>query len=339
MVNLHSLLSLFRQPHVRGRMELNNTVTPFVRLHFFYAATQCGLLSVLRTPCSKEKLVRELGIARVELLDSLLELGVALGELSCSNGAFRLRSERCFALVDEEGDPLVAMLEEFVTFYGPVYQHLSERLRGAPPGDYLASTANVVARSSRLLEPVVSSFIHSFVKGNHLMRLLEIGCGSGVYLRYAAECNPQLTGIAIDMQPPVVEQARANLSNWGIADRFDVRVANILQPPPELAGPFDVITLYNNIYYFASEEHIPLFQSLCSRLREDGMLAMVSIFKSATVLAGNFDLVLRSTQGCMPLPAVDDVMRELRQSGFDTVQKTQLYPGESFYGLLAKRSK
>ncbi len=339
MVNLHTLLSLFRQPHLSGRMQLNATVTPFVRLHFFYAATQCGLLQMLQTPCMKPDLARQLGITRVDLLESLLELGIVLGELSCSNGVYRLRSERSLALVDKEGDPLVAMLEEFVTYYGPVYQRLGERLRGAPSGDYLASTASVVARSSRLLEPVVSSFIRSFVKGNHPMRLLEIGCGSGVYLRYAAECNRQLTGIAIDMQPPVVEQARANLSTWGIADRFDVRVANILQPPPELAGPFDVITLYNNIYYFASEEHIPLFQSLYSRLREGGLLAMVSTFKSATVLAGNFDLVLRSTQGCAPLPAVDDVIRELRQSGFDTVQKTQLYPGESFYGLLAKRAR
>lgn len=337
MVNLHSLFSLFRQPHLRGRMQLNATVKPFVRLQFFYAATQCGLLQMLRTPSSKQELARQLGITRVDLLDSLLELGMALGELSCSNGVYRLRSDRSLALVDKDGDPLVAMLEEFITYYGPIYQQLGERLRGAPSGDYLASTASVVARSSRLLEPVVASFIHSFVKGNHPMRLLEIGCGSGVYMRYTAQCNPQLTGIAIDMQPPVVEQARVNLSTWGIADRFDVLVVNILQPPPELAGPFDVITLYNNIYYFASEQHVALFQSLCSRLREGGMLAMVSIFKSATVLASNFDLVLRSTHGCVPVPAVDEVIGELQQSGFDKVQKTQLYPGESFYGLLAKR--
>jgi predicted O-methyltransferase YrrM len=339
MVNLHSLLSLFRQPHLRGRMELNAAVTPFVRLHFFYVAAQCGLLQMLRTPCSKDKLVRQLAITNAALLDSLLELGIALGELSCANGAYRLRSERSLALVDREGDPLVAMLEEFITFYGPIYQQLGERLRGAPPGDYLASTASIVARSSRLLEPVVASFIHSFIRGTRPMRLLEIGCGSGVYLRYAAESNPQLTGIAIEMQPQVVEEARANLKSWGIADRFDVLVANILRPPPELAGPFDVVTLYNNIYYFASDEHPALFQSLCSRMTPDGMLAMVSIFKSATVLAGNFDLVLRSTQGCVALPAVDEVMRELRQNGFGTVQKTQLYPGESFYGLLARRGK
>ncbi len=331
-MNLRSLVSLLRQPHLRARLQLTQDLTPFVRLHFFYAANQCGLLQLLATPRSKDQIIQALGI------DALLELGIALGELSRSNGTYRLRGERSLALVDPVSDPLIAMNEEIITYYGRVYVELCERLHGAPSGDYLGSTASVVARSSRLLEPVVASFIRTFVKRDRPLRLLEIGCGSGVYLRYAAESNPQLTGVAIDMQPPVVEEARANLASWGISDRLDVRVANILEPPPELAGPFDIITLYNNIYYFATMQHVPLFQSLCSRLRPDGILAMVSIFKSTTVIAANFDLVLRSTQGCVPLPAVDDVVCELQQSGFSQVQKTQLYPGESFYGLLAKRS-
>ena len=57
-------------------------------------------------------------------------------------------------------------------------------------------------------------------------RLLEIGCGSGVYLRYAAMRNPELTAVGVELQPAVAEMARTNLRSWGLEGRVKVETGD-----------------------------------------------------------------------------------------------------------------
>jgi len=72
-------------------------------------------------------------------------------------------------------------------------------------------------------------------------RLLEIGCGSGVHLRYAAERNSSLTALAVELQPAVAEMARTNLRGWGLESRVKVGTGDIREKAPD--EPFDIATL------------------------------------------------------------------------------------------------
>src|SRR5215211_7886926 len=146
------------------------------------------------------------------LLASLLEMGVLLGELGQAKGRYRLRGARARALSRPDGDPLAALIQEYLTYHNSVYRELAARLRGAPVGDYLAGTGTLIARSSRITEPFIAHFIRSVVKPRGPLRILEVGCGSGVYLHHAALVNPQSTGVGLDMQADVVEHARGNLA-------------------------------------------------------------------------------------------------------------------------------
>src|SRR6202043_2373160 len=110
----------------------------------------------------------------------------------------------------------------------------------------------LIARSSRVLEAFQAEVIQREVPDRGALRLLEIGCGSGVYLRYAANRNPSLTALGLELQPAVAEMARKNLRNWGLEARVSVEDGDFRERTPgEL---FDVATLYNNIYYFPVEE-------------------------------------------------------------------------------------
>src|SRR5207249_9414427 len=160
-------------------------------------------------------LVREFGVRRRELLEGLLRMGVSLGELSVKGGVYRIRGRYARAIAAKDGDPLAAVIQEYVSYHGSVYRHLAGRLRGAPLGNYLEGTGNTVARSSRVLEPFVADFAREMAGKNRPVRILEVGCGSGVYLRHAAEANPLATGIGVDMDEEVVELAEANLAEWG----------------------------------------------------------------------------------------------------------------------------
>jgi SAM-dependent methyltransferase len=57
--------------------------------------------------------------------------------------------------------------------------------------------------------------------------MLEVGCGSGIYLHHAACANPQATGIGIDLQKDVIAETSKRLVEWGLAPRFRVMYADI----------------------------------------------------------------------------------------------------------------
>jgi cyclopropane fatty-acyl-phospholipid synthase-like methyltransferase len=115
-----------------------------------------------------------------------------------------------------------------------------------------------------------------------------------------------------------------------------VLVADIRQPPPEAAGPFDLITLHNNVYYFEPEERPELFRRLRSLLSPDGALALTTMMRGSTPASLDLDLGLRSTIGCTPLPALPDVVQQLNAGGFTRVRHEKLMPLEPLYGIVAR---
>lgn len=331
-----TILAFLRIPHLLQQLQVRRDLHAFLRVHFLHAALETGLLSLLRTPTAKEEINEQLAVQRSDLLDSFLDFGVHLGELKRENGRYTLQGARSRALAEIESDPMAAFVQEYAHYHGSVYLNLPARLTGAPLGNYLEKTADLVARSSRILEPFMGNYVQSIVRTNQPLRLLEIGCGSGIYLRYAVAANNQITGMAIDMQEKAVQQAQRNLVDWGIDHHFQVFTANIYDRPSDFQGPFDLITLYNNIYYFPVEERVALFQTLRPLLASGGALALVSMMRGESLEAANFDLVLRSTLGGAPLPELHEVSRQLRDSGFTQIKQTRLMFGEPFFGILAK---
>jgi SAM-dependent methyltransferase len=334
-MGLRGFLSVFRIPHLLSVMKVSGDLRAYVRLNFLFAAFESGLLRALRTPATREEALGRIGAKRPELAEALLDLGVALGELSHDGRAYSLRGRRARAMAAESGDPLAAWVEENVAYHGDVYRNFVERMKGAESGRYLEAYGRLIARSSRVLEPMLAAFVREVVITRRPARLLEVGCGSGIYLRHAAEAHPKLVGVAIDVQQSVLDDTRANLARWGIAERFELVATDVLHPPATLAGPFDLVTLYNNVYYFDDGVRVGLFRRLRSWLSPGGALAIASALRGADPETVNFDLVLRSTAGCTPLPALATLTAQLRESGFGRIDTAKLGPGGSFYGLVA----
>jgi SAM-dependent methyltransferase len=333
-MNLSALRALARTRHRRAQLLLSRDAAAFARLHFLHAAAACGLLAALHDWTARDALGQQLRVARPELLDALLALGVALRELARDGKRYRLAGRRARAVAAD--DALEAVVTEYVTYHAQAYLDLPAQLAGAPPADFLDGKGPLIARSSRVFEPFMREFVQRLVAGRGPLRLLEIGCGSGVYLRCAAEANPQAHGAGIDLQAEVVANTARSLAVWGLAERFQVVHADVRALPPALAGPFDLITLYNNVYYFPVAERPALLGGLRARLAPGGALALTSMFQGDSVAAANFDLLLRATAGCAPLPDLAELTAQLRAAGFGAVEATPLLPGQPFYGLVAR---
>jgi cyclopropane fatty-acyl-phospholipid synthase-like methyltransferase len=193
----------------------------------------------------------------------------------------------------------------------------------------------LIARSSRVLEAFQAEFIRSTMPARGALRLIEIGCGSGVYLRYAAERNNTLTALGVELQSDVAEMARTNLRGWGLEFRVKVETGDIREKAPN--EPFDIATLYNNIYYFPVEERVNLLQHIGNFLRPGGFLLLTTCCQGGSLGAEALNLWGAATQGAGRLPAADEMVRQLHEAGYSTVKTKNLVPGDRFVAFQAFR--
>lgn len=331
------IVTMLRNPDLAGLARMVGLWRNSMRFHYLYAALDSGLLAALAQPHSKEELMDELAVQRPEFLEALLDMGLALKELKQKGGKYHLRGKISKSLLGPQGDSLSAMVQAEATYYNSVYRHAAERMRGAPSGNYLDTIGNVVARFAKLAEPLLRRFIKEILEGRGTARILDLGCGSGIFLKSAREANPNAVGLGLDMDPQVVQQARDNLNKWGLGAGFEVIEGDIRQPPPQVKGPYDLITMFNLAYYFTPRERAELFQFLRGLLSPDGVLGVASNLASQgkDPAAANLNLANCSIEGLHPLPSLDGLCAELEECGFSKVSPVKIMPGSTFAGIRA----
>lgn len=232
---------------------------------------------------------------------------------------------------------MAALIQANVTYYNSVYRNAADRMKGGELGDDLGKIGDLVARVSKIQEPLIKDFIQYTVKNKDSMNILEIGCGSGILMKNAFEANKNTIGVGIDIDSEVVKQAKNNIEKWGLSDRFiivhgDVRVADVMGK-----GPFDLITMYNVLYYFEIAKRHDLIKNLKLKLSSEGKIAVITTVHGhgKDPFAANLDLANCSLKGVTPVPELNSIETLFRECGFDTIETTRIMPGSAFYSILA----
>ncbi len=336
-MNIRYLLSAWRTIKIPGLWPLMRDWFAFLRLHFLYVALETGLLRALQTGATREALIDKLDVKRPELLDAMLDMGLALKELSLRKTLFILRGRRSKVLATLHGDALAAVVQANVTYYNAAYRHLADRMRGAPLGDDLDEIGEIVARFSKIGEPILNSFIKSLVPPSDPFRILDVGCGSGFVLKTVGQANAKASGIGIDTDDKVAAQARDNIDKWRLQDRFTILTGDIRSQADAQQGGFDLITAFNLIYYIPFDEHPEFFGLMRSLLSPNGRFALVNNFQSKGIDVGaaNLNIVNCSLNRLTALPKLEDIKTQLAACGFDRLQATRFMPRSEFYGITA----
>jgi 4-hydroxy-2,2'-bipyrrole-5-carbaldehyde O-methyltransferase len=325
-----------RLRHKRAHALLARDFVAWLRVEFLGAAAGAGVLTALRTPHTVDDLACELAVSDAGLLVSLLEVGRSVGELSRSGGRWRVTGLRSRAMVDPDVDGLAALPEEATEYGSDVYRRLRQRLQGAPPGDYLADYAELVARTSRVAEPILAPFVADVSGDCRPRRVLDVGCGSGIYLSHVATTAPGATGAGVDMSDEVVDLARRNLAGWHLDRRFTVEVADIRSLPPHLSGPWDLVLALQNVYYFGPGDRVGTLARLRA-LAPGGTVALATaVAGTGDPAAAHLDVVLRSTLGSVGLPTPAEMHEALTEAGFATVEERRLAPWQPLRGFVAR---
>jgi SAM-dependent methyltransferase len=326
-----------RLPHKRAHERLRRDFTSWLRVEFLGTAASAGVLDALTQAGSADELGRRLGVTDVGLLEALLRVGESVGELARGrDGRWRLAGARARAMVDPAVDGLAALPEEAVIYGADVYRRLGERLRGAPAGDYLETQGELVARTSRVAELILAPLVTDVVRQRRPRRVLDVGCGSGVNLRHAVAGSADTTGAGIDVDPEVVALARRNLVAWGLQQHFTVHEADVRRLPDDLAGPWDLVLLLQNVYYFDGRDRTDLLRTVRRLVPHGEVLVATAVPDTRDPAAAHLDVVLRSTAGSTPLPTVDELRGDLAAAGFTAVEVRRLAPLQPLRAILAR---
>ena len=324
-----------------GRLELLRSVGRLSSSHyracFAVAAARSGLFRALdRGPRSLLEIAAALSIDQTEApaLEAWLEVGTGTGVLRRHGDGFALsRTGRLLASV--RGDAVVALLEEMLELHTKLILETPGRLAKGERFTLDDLDGQVIARSSRLIEPFITEAVHDFVPSCGEVRLLEIGCGSGIHIRTAASLNPDLKAVGVELSPEVAETARAHLREWGLNGRASVEVSDIRTRVGE--AEFDLATMHQNIYYFSETEQVPLLARVRSMLRPGGRLLLTTACRGGSPGMSVLSLWGALTEGCSALPEPKQLERRLVEAGFREVRRTNLLaPFDSFYAFFAR---
>lgn len=332
-MSLEPLAALLRSTDPVAFLRISRDWRSLLRMHFLHAAFEAGLLRALREPRSRDELVGTLRVQRPEILDALLELGVSLGEIASSQGTFRLRGPRSRALADPRNDALAAMVQANVTYYNTAYRDLAHLMTGGASGDGPDGFGALVARVSRISEPYVTHHLRRLLKGRGPLRVLDVGCGSGLHLKVVLEAHPESEGVGLEADREVVGQASENLSRWGLGHRARVVHGNGAEAARAVDGPFDLVLLMSVIYYVPVAERVVFLRGLGSLLSPGGCLLVATSCRGAGIdpFSANLNVATSSMEGLTPLPTPEEMEGHLREAGFATVDRTRLVPGTTYF--------
>jgi len=310
----------------------------FVRACFLSSAMRTGLLGLMRGGCTFSDLALKSGSARSDRLEAWLAIGVELGELAQRGDRYVVVGRRARALAD--GNALLtahyrSMLEYQV---GP-YADLSDLL-GSRPGegrDDLGLHARTIAEVSLAAAPFIVPFLRTTVSETRPGRALDVGCGTGVYLRALLDADPLIRVEGIELAQEVASETAARLLADGLSDRAEVHTGDVRDWELTSGRAFDLITLCNNVYYFGRDERVALYRRLGGLLARDGRLLVTTMTWPGSTASAHLHFMLCCQAGSAGLPQDGEIEADLALAGFEVLDSQRLVPTEPFFGITARR--
>ena len=337
-MKLKTMMALLTSGKLRLLFQVTRLFKPVYRLFFVASASSSGMLTSLASgPIALETLASKHSTNPDTQpgLKAWLQLGVQLGEVGKCPEGYYLKGFLSKQLAKPDHDEVLALIQEMAHLHQKVILDTPSRLRRGTGWKLAEHDSTVIARSSRILEPFVKQAVDWVVPTGHPVRMLEVGCGSGCYMRYAAERNAQLHALGIELQNDVAEQTRHNIANWGLDDRLTVEVGDIRSQ--NATESYDLVTLHNLIYYFPIVERVDLFRTLYDFLKPGGELLLTTSCQGGSLGMQVLDTWMSNMPECGPLPLPTELKEQLQRAGFSNIESKQLIPGEAHHGFRAKK--
>ena len=169
-------------------------------------------------------------------------------------------------------------------------------------------------------------------------RVLDIGCGSGAYLRHMLEAAPTATGLGIDRDAGAIRVASDLLDPLRAEGRCELRQGDIAELAEEL-GDFNLVTLLNNIYYWPPERRSETLRTIRTVIAPDGVLMLATATTHGHAFNRHLDLMVRVNTSSHPLPTRDEISVDLADAGYVDIETVQPLPKTGLLVAIARNPR
>lgn len=105
------------------------------------------------------------------------------------------------------------------------------------------------------------------------VRVLDLGCGTGLELKYYFERNPYASVVGIDLAKGMLEKLKSNLAEYDVtvvcASYFDYPLGEEC---------FDGVVSVESLHHFTVDEKIPLYKKVYSTLKQGCSFILTDYF-------------------------------------------------------------
>jgi 4-hydroxy-2,2'-bipyrrole-5-carbaldehyde O-methyltransferase len=338
-MKLTTIIRQIRNGQFTLMLKLIKMSNQFYKASFISTAISQGIYDkFVDGKSSFEMLCKKIGVtANQEGLFAWLELGVSLGELKRVGNDYEIKGILSKALLEPKNDAYKALVEEIVKHHYSMIVNAPKTLKEQKMFPFDETLGELIARSSRIAEPYIFEAVDENIPLKGEFHLLEVGCGTGVYIKRACEINADLSAVGIDLQKEVADFAQKNIVSWGLENKVNIKHCDVKNFQSN--QKFDLITLHQNIYYFPVAERINLFSHLISYLQQGGELLLTTIGQGGGPGFQALNIWCSTSDGYGPLPHPDQLCKQLKDAGFVRVKKKRLIPFESFWEIVATKAK
>jgi len=340
-MRLKTLASLLNGGRMFMLLRLKGMFMSFYRLSFLASIADSVILEKLsHGPVSARSLSEGFGqdTCLLSATEAWLGLGVRLGLFRKSGAGYSLRGFLARRLAASSNDAVRALIREVAGLHHLYIIQTPVKLQQGMSWDPIGphrEYGDLIARSSRALEPFLFEMIDRVFPKSGSVRLLEVGCGHAGYIAYAAERNKELRAVGLELDPHVAEKAKDAVQARGLAGRVEIAVKDVRDY--QSRDLFDILTLYNNIYYFPVKERVGLLTYLKTLLKPEGRIVLTTGCRNGSIEFELVNLIHASTSGWGRLPDKGEMLQQLAEAGFDRPSAISLLPGNSYYAFTGYR--
>lgn len=167
------------------------------------------------------------------------------------------------------------------------------------------------------------------------LRVLELGCGSGIFSATLAHRDPDSTFVLADTASNL-KRAKATMESIGVQKQFEFAESDNLAPPTEMGG-FDLVLVAGQVFRKPADWLTPWLKDVRRVMHFDGELVLVDLFPGQKDGAKNLaffqlQLALRTAEGQLHHPT--QLQEVLKQSDFGKVQFAHLPSPPHYWGLM-----
>jgi SAM-dependent methyltransferase len=340
-MNIRTIASLLKGGKLLLLLRFKGLFTTFYRLCFLASmADSAMMVQLARGPVTIENILG--GPAKDPAVRSGIEawlgLGVRLGLVKKDGAGYWLRGFMAKRLAAPGNDAIRALVREVAGLHHLYITETPGKLEQGVIWDPLgphSAYGDVIARSSRTLEPFLFELIGRVFPRAEPVRLLEVGCGHAGYIIHAAQRNASLRAVGLELDERVAATARSSIRARGLEDRVDIMVEDVRKLRD--AASFDIITLYNNIYYFPVEERTGLLGHLLGLVKPGGRIVLTTGCMNGSIEFELVNLIHGSTRGWGRLPEKDEMLEQMRAAGFEQCSASEILPGNKYYAFVGHR--